>query len=136
MTRSEAKKGKEMDEFIVWDDKIKKFLEPMTIEQLAISKPIKDKFTMVNWTICKYIGKKDINGKKIYADSSIVKVCDKNSKFDEDICKIIYCKNICAYLLCSLNFEDDHYEPIKADYRNTYYEVVGTIQESKLGLMK
>lgn len=145
-----------MNEFIVWDKKSKKFRVPREILFDTSSKFDKD-FPIQRvqmWgqpfaddgeqnpniivqrksnevTFHRHIGKTDINGNKIYADSSIVKVHDKRSRFYNNICKITYNKSVCSYMLKTLDFEDEYQEHLKSDYRNNYYEIIGTLQKDK-----
>jgi hypothetical protein len=129
-----------MNEFIVWDKDIEKFeylnntwlefgleVEPMLVNSGAVGY---ERISTTNISIHNYIGKTDIEGNKIYANSSIVEVNDSKSKFYEDICIVRYDKNICSFMLCSVDFEDDRQEHFRPDYSNKNYKVIGTLQEN------
>lgn len=126
-----------MNEFIVWDKACRCFIdEHMVCLYGNGSLAYKGGGYINDGEICQYIGKTDIKSKKIFSDSSIIKVHDKKSIFYDDICKVSYCKNICAYRLYSIDFEDCNNEAIKPDYNKRYYEIVGTLQEDNLSEFK
>lgn len=133
-----------MQEFIVWyknKDTGRVFSREFNLNQLILQNhldEICDSPGCVDYEILSIlpsVEKVDIGDNTIYADSSLIKVHDKKSKFYDDICKVSYDKRICAYKLTSIDFEDETSEFIKADYLNRYYKIVDTIQENKLGLI-
>lgn len=76
--------------------------------------------------ICKFIGIKDINGDKIYTDSSIVESCNGIVGF------ITYHDSSFSYVFKSINSEINYTlnkETIKS------MKIIDTIQENKLGLV-
>lgn len=65
-----------MNEFIVWDKSAKNWCEGTLLKMdgtVASSHP-------EHYEVCKWIGKKDINDKEIYADCSIVEFLWRNEK--------------------------------------------------------
>jgi len=70
-----------MNEFIVWDEKSQSFRQIVKIDfvnmyfQLESKSSDDYRVSLNDLTTHTYIGKKDINDKKIYADSSIVEFC-------------------------------------------------------------
>lgn len=138
-----------MNEFIVWDKDSKSFTENFTISpdgsvwvgragvdtgyKLQYEK--KDTAKLLN-----YIGKTDINNKKIYADCSIVEFdikdhIDKNKNrkyvgfFSFDSRGLRYRIN---YILSDGTYESMTYN--RGRVRNI--EIIDTIQENKLGIVK
>ena len=133
-----------MNEFIVWDDTRKKFVDLRevyydsfgNIEEIVLS--CENEPTTSVLTFHDDIGIKDINNKKIYADCSIVEFKHINTygcsstrqgyfTFDNDLCcYIIKCINEDLILIyaCSV------FSAI------TDIKIIDTIQENKLGLIK
>lgn len=88
--------------------------------------------------ICKFIGINDIDGKKIYADSSIFEFEFNNYKYYGFIS---YCNNTLTYSINFLAYNDKtHFRSSRILSGNTAsfdnFKVVDTIQENKLGLIK
>jgi hypothetical protein len=121
------------NEFIVWDERLKEFLEPMTIEQLAISMPVNKKF-LFDWNIFPYIGKTDDTPEqnKIYAGTSIVEF-----DFLEELHNTIKLCGIFTFnideLRYEINLDEKVYEYSCLSYNDTFmsnFKVIGTIQEN------
>lgn len=127
-----------MTEFIVWDNDLEKFINEKecvffdgTLFRNCIDfeNMISDDLTMFS-----YIGKTDINEKKIYADSSIVEFNYENIKqygyfsFDDTVLayviKLFNSKQtgISAYLYSKFTIEN--------------IKIIDTIQENKFNLFK
>ncbi len=93
-----------------------------------------------------FIGKTDIEGNKIYADSSIVEFEDKSLVWEKEYSKQVtrkhkgffkYSREKLAYMVCV--FDED----LRVVEWCFYYEkelfnikIIDTIQENKLGLIK
>ncbi len=131
-----------MNEFIVWDERFKHFIDPC--EQVMITtsgskvKGIHGGDGWIEyWKAFPYIGKTDINNKKIYADCSIAKA-------ELEICHITVTKigyfskneETCAYELKTLGngVAVESFDFYNFDIRNI--EIIDTLQENKLGLIK
>lgn len=136
-----------MNDFIVWDSKNKKFPDVASVEfgvtfyknLTAIwRKPYKDE--AVNWisqrmqskytTIHNYIGKTDINGKKIYADCSIVEFDCKiwGTTIEKPKGYFEFNKDTLRYVICA--FSNSGIRRIAFD--NEYVKnlkIIDTIQE-------
>lgn len=118
-----------MNEFLIWDMEINKPVVVATIEDY-IDVNFKDR--------CKAfrdIGLKDINGKSIYADSSIIEFFDHK----QDYFKGYFTFNIkkLAYEIIIFGLNEDFIDIItycKDDITNL--KIIDTIQENKLGLIK
>ena len=82
----------------------------------------------------KDIGLKDINGKSIYIDSSICKVnYFSSSDWISDYCYFSFDTENLRYIVHLIN------EKEIVDYESSYFdcfEIIDTIQENKLGLIK
>lgn len=133
-----------MDEFIIWDDGIHTFAEAME------DKVPSGGFVPYDYIIkCdgylkgalngeypsfKNIGLKDINGKSIYTDSSICKVnYFSSSDWISDYCYFSFDTENLRYIVHLIN------EKEIVDYESSYFdcfEIIDTIQENKLGLIK
>ncbi len=126
-----------MNEFIVWDDKYKIFIKDITIEQLAISEPLKNKMHLANWSIFNYIGLKDIEDDKIYADSSIVEFEHFTQTyivtFHFDLSELKYFTRV---LSTSDKGVEIGYEREYSVIKECDFKIIDTIQENKLGLIK
>lgn len=120
-----------MNEFIVWDKTLNcfHFDERVKFEDGVLNPIGKD------YTIHQYIGLKDINNKKIYANSSICRVNYFGNHLD--------LMNVYCYFY--FNTEDLRYtvrfinERQIVDYESSSFdsiEIVDTIQENKLRLIK
>ena len=139
-----------MNEFIVWDKELKQFnvwsdnyfiFQNGTIGWISIEGIEREE----NSIALPYIGKTDINGKKIYADCSIVEfdfryieICDLEPwklvgyfKFNINTLryeiKILDIKNENKIAWRSLDYDEDLMSNIK---------IIDTVQENKLGLIK
>lgn len=122
-----------MKDFIVWDKVLKCFhLDGRVKLENGILKPIgKD------YTIHKGIGLKDINGKSIYADCSIVEWLHQNvtyqGYFKFNVEKLYY-----EVIIIGSDM-DNIYESVTVAYHYlnmNCLKIIDTIQENKLGLIK
>ncbi len=116
-----------MNEFIVWDKVNKEF--GRISEAGTISEWSWDECTSNNdYTLHQYIGKTDINGNKIYADSSIVEFNILDSKY----------RGFFTYNSARLRYEIEisSKESIIYDGGVKDFKIIDTIQENKLGLIK
>ena len=132
-----------MNEFIVWDDEDNKFI---CWEDAVFSKDKNDDFVIImkeidptlsegkNFQTFSHIGLKDINNKKIYADSSICRVnYFSSSDWISDYCYFSFDDENLRYTVHLIN------EREIVDYEASYFdciEIVDTIQENKLRLIK
>ena len=128
-----------MNEFIVWyssDVNENKFSEEFTLEQLIKQDHldyISDSKMLKNYkvdSINSGVGLKDINGKSIYADSSIVEFEHKDKKLQGFF---RYSKMRLSYVIEDLY--NDMGEMVYDGSQNNF-KTIDTIQENKLGLMK
>lgn len=137
-----------MNEFIVWDENDNLvgyeflsekgrwtfILENEGIERIGNICPSFDKKLFK----LPYIHKTDINGKKIYAQSSIVEFYfQAGIDIDDDICVIgyfSYNNESLRYEIKDLNTNEAIY--LWTGYSETVLSIIDTIQENKLGLIK
>ena len=136
-----------MNEFIVWDkhrniftDKYVNIRPDGTLWKLTRNKLVNCKDS--RYEVFNYIGKKDINNKKIYADSSIVEfeIYIVNTDYTEDVEYTL--NGVFTYNYDELRYEivilnDDKFICLNYDtevQRN--FKIIDTIQENKLGLIK
>lgn len=120
-----------MNEFIVWDKEKKELYTPSQMNFNDKGEHIKtDRF---EW--CQYIGLKDINGKKIYADCSIVEFYSGNSLDDEQLLTGYFSFNNenLRYEIKDINTKESFY--FWNGYDESVLTVIDTIQENKLGLI-
>ena len=129
------------NEFIVWIKEDKKFYDFELFENdqyylMGHSKNIDFKTAKEN--TFNYIGKTDINDKKIYADSSIVEfqIVINNGKLNKPLLKIVsgYFYYSIYWLGYMIKTENGIYS-IGA-VANDRLKIIDTIQENKLGLIK
>ena len=139
-----------MNEFIVWDEKFKKFVDTDNIIMDLKSGGLKGIYGGLGyvdtWKLFNYIGKKDINNKKIYADSSIVEFIYRGKKiglFGEHIShEAVSLVGFFTYNNDEARYEvdilgDDKYVCLNFDSDNFRdINIIDTIQENKLGLIK
>lgn len=123
-----------MDEYITWSDELKQFGDNITLKELL--KDICETWDVYEVEEGKYfrnIGLKDINGKSIYADSSIVEFQWINGfgNVQTDWGVFKYDIDYLQYLIYEEN-EDINKSSIK-DVLNI--KIIDTIQENKLGLI-
>lgn len=148
-----------MNEFIVWDDKNKVFISKDNVIELnerfcgedhfyygdeiyPISSaemlfPMFEDYYKDRLTFCCYIGKADINNKKIYADCSIVKFSYQyNDRSQIEVCigYFTYSKDVLQYLFVGLDGIRRFF--YKMEYGVKNLKIIDTIQENKLGLIK
>ncbi len=76
-----------------------------------------------------YIGKKDINDEKIYADSSIVELEYMTDKYKGTIS---YNNDFCCYQIILMDTDDK----VSINDFVSNIKIIDTIQENKLGLIK
>lgn len=129
-----------MNEFIVWSEKDKHFLDYCTVMQTAFNN---DGFSLLyrvfnedNFQVFGDIGKTDINNKKIYADCSVVEfeVVDENGTYMVSG-YFKYDKHFLLYMYISTHGEEYTFEDIVCrQFKNM--KIIDTIQENKLGLIK
>lgn len=137
-----------MNEFIVWDKTLECFrLSDYVKLENGILKPIGE-----DYTIYKGIGLKDINGKKIYADCSIVEFEHKYKQRAKKQNGIYTLENFhtekteILQAFFTWNNEELRYELdilnhdffVCLDFTSTMknFKIIDTIQENKLGLIK
>ena len=133
------------NEFVVWDNKDNKFVSKNELRYFNIFKVLFDK-PQPRWSLCFYIGKTDIDNKKIYADSSIVelkkteRIPYRRNEHEIDILTgyftysetelryklIVYKTSLQKYSYGDLDFNDRKMSELK---------IIDTIQENKLGLL-
>ena len=138
-----------MNEFIVWDKEKHIFVPqgeiifsfygdnkivvtPNCIESMGDT--CHDNYNENRFNIFNHIGLKDINNKKIYADSSICRVnYFSSSDWISDYCYFSFDDENLRYTVHLIN------EREIVDYESSCFdciEIVDTIQENKLGLIK
>ena len=130
-----------MNEFIVWDEEDKCFIDNFVFDEyLPLNELLKGDEI---FKLFPYIGKKDINGKKIYADSSIVEfMLTRESQIGSMSNEFKTKKR--GFI--SFNVEKSSCE-IKTlgDFKDIYnfieneicdLKIIDTIQQNKLGLIK
>jgi len=112
-----------MNEVIVWDEDSECFIEDFAMEEYM---PLNDIFKSNGYQFFNYIGKTDINDKKIYADCSIVEftVADYKTK---DIGYFTYDSDYTSYLVKNSRGVVLKYS--KKFIRNL--KIIGTLQEDK-----
>ena len=132
-------------EFIVWDKKSKEFMNTITDIEIVFQESLVNGFTVIknypydceslDADIFQYIGKTDINNKKIYADCSVVEFSYINCD-EEHIVKAYFTwdEEYLKYILDPIQGYNStiEYEPFK--FLNM--KIIDTIQENKLGLIK
>jgi len=132
-----------MNEFIVWysnDINEKKFSKEFTLQELISQDHydyISDSPLLVNYkvdSINRGIGLKDINGKNIYADSSIVEF--KNSQLWNKYNGIFFYnkQKLCYQIKIIGSIRNNGVIPY--DKYCSDFKIIDTIQENKLGLIK
>lgn len=133
-----------MNEFIVWDSEYNKFI---SWEDVAFTKDKNDDFIIImkeidettsegrNFQTFNYIGLKDINNKKIYADSSIIEFREDKDLgygyFTYDFIKLRYIIKVIS--------SNEIYNNLELPYESSIMKnikIIDTIQENKLGLIK
>ena len=126
-----------MNEFIVWDEKKKRFLDA---DEFAIDNNgsvyhwLNDNSLqpMKKYQLFKRIGKTDINGKKIYADSSIV-------EFEyEDRIPTLLDDDVIIKFTAYFQYHPDElrYELIILDYDRTKTKSIYSVLSYNMDLMK
>jgi len=131
-----------MNEFIVWDNKHKIFIKDISIERLAISEPLKNKIYLVHWDILNYIGIKDINNNKIYADCSSFEFDYIDLNLEDIECGRRTYKGFFSWNQDTLSYFI-HYDGGNEFFNQVQYcpakfenfKIIDTIQENKLGLI-
>jgi len=74
-------------------------------------------------------GLKDKNGVDIY-EGDIIKVHDDKSRFNFDIAKAVYNRQYNGFVLASVDFEDDTWDPFRRHFPEEHVEVIGNIYEN------
>ena len=129
-----------MHEFIVWDKEKKEFLKDVRVDMNGDLYPMDD-MAEENFSIdCnkitahQYIGKTDINDNKIYADCSIVEI-GFSWQESKDRAKGFFQYDKAG--LCYVIWDIAKNDYIDFDLtKMQYMEIIDTIQENKLGLIK
>jgi len=123
-----------MDEYITWSDELKQFDDNITLKELL--KDVCETWDVYEVEEGKYfrnIGLKDINGKNIYADSSIVEF--NNSQLWNKYNGIFfYNKERLCYQIRIIDGVRNS-EIIPYDIYCSDFKIIDTIQENKLGLV-
>jgi len=120
-----------MNEFIVWDNEKEKFVELTHNAVLTIDNKL---IACSRQEIFNYIGKTDIEGNKIYADSSIVEFCFFTDDGDGNM--IFNGKHIAYFSFDEVElvyFLEDNsgvgYEFDNTEMKN--FKIIGTLQKNK-----
>ena len=125
-----------MNEFIVWDKEEKEFIREFASE---VYEPLNDLLANDSYDFLLYIGKTDINNKKIYADSSIVEfefVDEKLQNSHHVFGYFYFNKTELKYWLKILKCDTLKYGHIGfVNSRFNHIKIIDTIQENKLGLL-
>lgn len=136
-----------MNEFIVWDKETQTFHEIYSIDFLNnLCNCYLGNICLDNeGSIFPYIGKKDINDKKIYSGSSIVEFeyCYEDYGWQDFVGYFYYDSDLLQYRLkCyETNTDSDFkkgslYVMTFEKSRTRNFKIIDTIQENKLGLIK
>lgn len=115
-----------MNEFIVWDNNSKVFIDFWELNASLIGMLNKDE-------LLPFIGKKDIEGTKIYADCSIFEFREGRNETYKGY--FYYDTTMLRFRIKTL----DRYSSKIIDYTWTQIfdiKIIDTIQENKLGLIK
>lgn len=145
-----------MNEFIVWDNKFKKFVSDnddtgreffvncdgkvflKTIGMETFGGNIQLEWEINRFKQFPHIGKTDINGKKIYAESSILRInhfIDNKGKQHYVYRKVSWSEKYSAWVVKTLDDKEEWlYYVVERNAKNL--EIIDTIQENKLGLIK
>ena len=125
-----------MKYFIVWDKISEEFADNICLDAellqdgISYSLEVKEELFELFYPI----GLTDINGKSIYIDSSICKVnYFSSSDWISDYCYFSFDTENLRYIVHLIN------EKEIVDYESSYFdcfEIIDTIQENKLGLIK
>ncbi len=127
-----------MKEFIVWDKNDNRFLDSLFVN-CELNEAVSNN---EDFEIFQYIGKADIKGNKIYADSSVVEMTirDEDGKHTH-----IGFFNYNSFLLC-YDFREPYkngemsgnriWRMEKLQIYSVQFKIIDTIQENKLGLIK
>lgn len=137
-----------MNEFIVWDRRKKEWLKDncvLTKEGSLLKFPSLKMLDSVQFEVIRPIGKRDINGNKIYADSSIIEFEYPKYKvgttiqdgYNTYIGHFKFNDNTLSYMVYTKNADDSgyrwHFADIFSQIKNI--KIIDTIQENKLGLI-
>lgn len=118
-----------MNEFIIWSDELKQFSDNIGLKELLKDVcETWDKYEVEEGQYFRNIGLKDINGKSIYADSSIVEHGIQKWKVIYNVFQMSY-ELECVSNKSLLNMR------LTGAYKNQL-KIIDTIQENKLGLIK
>lgn len=132
-----------MKKFRVWDSACNCFFKEHEVLLYGNGSMVyRDGGYINDGQVCDYIEKDDIEGNKIYADSSIVefdRMSMNNPELEEGvIAYIAYDNNRCCYDLC-FGLEKDAPRISISDFTpflRSEFKIIDTIQENKLGLIK
>lgn len=118
-----------MNEFIAWNNKTKKFTDWSTIRKFRNFEKL---LSLNHVDLMQYIGKTDINDKKIYAESSIVEfLFNDGTVYTRGY--FVFNKKFLSYFVYDLE-DKKHYK--FNNFISNYIKIIDTIQENKLGLIK
>ncbi|WP_373069883.1 hypothetical protein [Sulfurimonas sp.] len=133
-----------MNEFIVWDEKQKKFIQPsreivMTTKDGLLKGINGGNGFVEQWKPFSYIGKTDINNKKIYADCSILEFKMYGTKSVVSVKGYFYwsCEKL-RYKFMSLVVDNYPRKEKNIEWNRAIgqrFKIIDTIQENKLGLI-
>lgn len=127
-----------MNEFIVWDKFREEFTDDLTISGININEALEEN---EDWICFPWIGLKDTEGNKIYADSSIVELKMIINKVE------VIIKGYFSYIKEELRYEFYQYFNQRQSFIKAYlsprdsritenFKIIDTIQENKLGLIE
>lgn len=125
-----------MKDYIIWDNKEEKFIADLECSKYNETFLNESSFFVSRFSFFQKIGKKDINGKDIVADSSIVEFEFYNS---EDKCELLkgffyYSNYYLCYVFKTFCGNDILFASFAGRIRNI--KAVDTIQENKRGLAR
>lgn len=128
-----------MDEYIIWSDELKQFGDNITLKELL--KDVCETWDVYEVEEGKYfrnIGLKDINGKSIYADSSIVEFCYMlpNTNTTTAYGYFSYNNFYLCYMFHFFILGDNIQRISREIHLGKQFKIIDTIQENKLGLIK
>jgi len=117
-----------VDEFIVWDEARKSFIDYEAINEF--NKP-----SLKDINVFAYIGLNDIDDKKIYADCSIIEFeFGTGGEYHKMTGYFSYNNQTLRYEIKDVNKREAIY--LWTGYIEKEIKIIDTIQENKLGLIK
>ena len=130
-----------MIEFIIWDKKAQEFPDNICLnaelsqDGISYSAEVKEELFELFYPI----GLKDINGKSIYADSSIVEIAHIGKMSNNWVSKkgiFVFINKYLQYIFIEIGINTDGIEIESMFHKLTSFKIIDTIQENKLGLIK